>query len=322
MKRFEKIILTAFSFFFLFSCSKEVKGNRNFSAESEGFGGKVTVELSVKDEKITDISVKGEKETAAIGGEAIKNYNTKIFPALKDKNIKDFSINDIDSFTGASITSKAVRTALEEAVKKASGVKTSQISKNVKDGTYTASAPSYSVTELMTLDVTFKDNAITDINVKEEGSSKEIFATVKDRLIPRILKTQSLKVDAITGATVSSAAMKNIIADTIIQAGGNPDAWYTPVAKENKTEKIEGYDVIVVGLGGAGLTSYLSAAEQGASVFGIEKAAKIGGNSTNTSGPMAINPESRVKNNGGKFVEEEELINDWMDYTDNKAKKI
>ena len=248
----------------------------------------------------------------------------KLFKSFKNSKIQNVSADKLDSVSGASVTSKAVRTALAEAVKKAAGQKSAasgKSGKKVQDGTYTASAPSYNVTELMTLSVTFKNNAISDIAVKESGSSDEIFATVKNNFFPRLLKSQSLATDAITGATVSSSAVKTIVADAITQAGGNPDAWYTPIKKSNKTKKIEGYDVIVVGLGGAGLTSYLGAAEQGASVFGIEKAAKIGGNSTNTSGPMAINPPSRVKTNGGKFVEEDELIDDWMDYTEGKAKK-
>ena len=38
--------------------------------------------------------------------------------------------------------------------------------------------------------------------------------------------------------------------------------------------KKEGYDVIVVGLGSSGITSYLSAASNGATVFGMDSAAR------------------------------------------------
>ena len=48
---------------------------------------------------------------------------------------------------------------------------------------------------------------------------------------------------------------------------------------------------------------------------GIEAAAKIGGNSTNTSGPMAINPPSRVEANGGEIVPKADLLKDWAEYT-------
>ncbi|MCR4626941.1 MAG: FAD-binding protein [Treponema sp.] len=319
MKKSLKNAAVFLSAMILLSCSGK---NGTFTSRSTGFGGEVTVTVSVKDGTITNVKATGEKETAAIGGQAIAEFNSKLFEGIKGSSVDGFSSGKLDSVSGATVTSKAVHTALSDAVKKAEGKANSAKSgKNVKDGTYTASAPSYSVTELMTLDVTFKNNAITDISVKESGSSDTIFETVQNYFIPRVIKSQNLATDVITGATVSSSAVKTIIADAITQAGGNPDAWYKPVKKSNKTKKIEGYDVIVVGLGGAGLTSYLGAAEQGASVFGIEKAAKIGGNSTNTSGPMAINPPSRVASNGGKFVEENELIEDWMEYTDGKAKK-
>ena len=84
---------------------------------------------------------------------------------------------------------------------------------------------------------------------------------------------------------------------------------------------LEDYDVIVVGLGASGVASYLSAAENGATVFGIETAAKIGGNGTNTAGPLGVNPAKQVAANGGEnFVDPDELLDAWMEYTENDAK--
>ena len=71
-------------------------------------------------------------------------------------------------------------------------------------------------------------------------------------------------------------------------AGGTLSNWNKPVEKQTDVVKLEGYDVIVVGLGASGISSYVSAAENGATVFGIETAAKIGGNSSNTSGAMGV----------------------------------
>ncbi len=87
--------------------------------------------------------------------------------------------------------------------------------------------------------------------------------------------------------------------------------------------KLEGYDVIVVGLGGGGMTAYLAAAQGGATVFGIEACAKIGGNSATAGGPMPINPQTKMdsQNGGKKFLEEEDLIADWIDYTRGDAKE-
>lgn len=86
--------------------------------------------------------------------------------------------------------------------------------------------------------------------------------------------------------------------------------------------KKEGYDVIVVGLGTSGITSYLSAASNGATVFGMDSAAKIGGNGAMAAGAMAVNPTTQVAlNDGNPFVYEEELIQDWLAYTEGDAKE-
>ena len=164
----------------------------------------------------------------------------------------------------------------------------------VKDGTYTVTVPSYSVTEQMTLDVTFEGGKLTALNAVVEGSTAPIFATVKENLYPRMIEAQSVAVDNISGATVSSAAVKSAVSKAVEMAGGTLANWNKPVEKQTDVVKLEGYDVIVVGLGASGISSYVSAAENGATVFGIETAAKIGGNSSNTSGAMGINPPSYV----------------------------
>ena len=89
----------------------------------------------------------------------------------------------------------------------------------VADGTYTAKIPSFGIMKEMELEVTFKDNAITEIKTLCAGSATQadedeyntIYATVEDFLFPRIIEAQSLGVDNISGATTSSNAAKPII---------------------------------------------------------------------------------------------------------------
>ena len=96
---------------------------------------------------------------------------------------------------------------------------------------------------------------------------------------PALLPPSPLSVDAITGATYSSGAVNNCVAQAIDLAGGNSTEWYTNIEKSTETKVLEGYDVVVVGLGGSGILSYCAAADEGAKVFGIEAAAKLGGDS-------------------------------------------
>jgi len=282
-----------------------------------GFGGDVTVTIETDAEGvITAIQAEGPGETANIGGEAIKALNEGALAAYVGAKLADADFDALDAVTGATVTSNAVKNA----AKAAKSAVTGEAAAAVNDGTYTVTTPSYSVTDQLTLDVTFADGKLASIATVNAGSTAPIFATVEKNLYPRLIESQSLEVDAITGATVSSNAVKTAVAMAIEQAGGDESAWHSPVAKSSETVTLEGYDAIVVGLGGAGMTAYLSAAENGATVFGFDSAAKVGGNSTNTSGPMAINPASRLKD-GKELVPEEDLIQDWIAYTEGDAKE-
>lgn len=274
--------------------------------------GDLSVTVTVDETSITAVSMDLSQETPSIGQAAEE-------PMIQ--GILDAQGPDFDAIAGATITVEAVKLALTDALSQASGTVAEKTP--VQDGTYTASAASFSVTGMMTCEVTFQDNRITDIQILEESDSQTgmLFATVPEKYIPRLLETQSLSVDAITGATYSSNAVKLCVAQCIDQAGGSSTQWYTPVQKNDDTVVLEGYDVIVVGLGGSGILSYCSAAAEGATVFGIEQSGRVGGNSVHTAGPMAINSEylKETENNGEDYINGKDVLEVWLDYVDEDA---
>ncbi len=282
-----------------------------------GFGGDVTVTIETDaNSVITAISAEGASETEAIGGAAITALNEGALAAYVGQNIGEVDFTGMDMVSSATVTSTAVMNAAKVAQNSLIGDAVA----TVADGTYTVTTPAYSVKEQMTLDFTFEGGKLTAIHTVASGSTDAIFATVESNLYPRLIESQNLNTDAISGATVSSNAVKTALVKAIELAGGDASTWYAPVEKSAETVTLEGYDVIVVGLGGSGMTSYVSAAENGATVFGFDTAAKVGGNSTNTSGPMAINPASRLTD-GENLVPEDELVADWVAYTDGDAKE-
>ncbi len=293
-----------------------------YTGEAQGFGGTVTATVTVDANKIVEVKLEGPGETETVGGAALEPLA---------KQFMDAQGAVIDGVSGATFTSAAAKAAVTLALAAAKGeAAPAPAAASIPDGTYNGKAPSFGVMREMELAVTFKDGKIAGIETVCAGSATQanedeyspIYATVEEKLFPRIIESQSLAVDAITGATVSSNAAKKIIANVIDENGGSSADWYTPIAKSTETKVLTDYDVIVVGLGASGVASYLSAAENGATVFGIETAAKIGGNGTNTAGPMAVNPARQVELNGGeKFVDENELLQAWMEYTDNDAKE-
>lgn len=308
----KKWIAVLLSVMMLMSLMNIAAAQEPLTATVAGFEGDVTVTVELDDEgKIVSVTADGSTQTPEVGGAAAETLNGGALAALAGTKLADVDVSAIDTVSGATVTSTAIKTAIEMLKARESG----EAAAAVKDGTYTVTVPGYSVTEQMTLDITFADGKLADIKTVVAGNTPAIFATVENNLYPRLIANQSLETDAVSGATVASNAVKQALALAIEQAGGSTADWHAPVAKSTETVELDGYDVIVVGLGGAGMTAYLSAAEKGAAVFGIEKAAKIGGNSTNTAGPMAINPPSRVEANGGQIVPPEDLLKDWAEYT-------
>jgi len=195
----------------------------------------------------------------------------------------------------------------------------------VADGTYRASASGFSWMGPVVCDVTFANGKLAAIDVVEEQETYtgEMFHMVTEKYIPRLIENQSLATDVVAGATVSCAAVRSIVSDAIVQAGGSTDDWYAPIAKSSETVTMEGYDVVIVGMGGSGITSFCAAADAGARVFGIEKAGKLGGNSATTTGPMALNSQCMkdLYNNGEDYIDADAVYNTWMEYvgSDEKA---
>ena len=139
-------------------------------------------------------------------------------------------------------------------------------------GTYTASKNG--MNGQLTVEVVTDDSSIVSVTVTENQETPGIGSPLvdgeKEGTIPTlsipaaIVENQSIAVDAVTGATITSAAIKSAVEDCLTQAGANVDDWKTEVAKEPGKEIEMEADVIVVGGGGAGLAAAISASENGA----------------------------------------------------------
>jgi len=285
-----------------------------YTAEAAGHEAGLVVTVTVDETGITAVDLDVSNETPEIGGAAKDELIEQIMAAQSA---------DIDGVTGATETSTGVKLALTDALNQAAGV-TATEKTAVADGTYTGTAPSFGLTGPLTAEVTLSGGRITDIKVVSETDSLtgEWFGSAEALLIPRIIESQSLAVDAITGATTSSNGIRNAVAAAIDAAGGDSLQWYAEVPRKDDTVVVEDYDVIVVGMGGSGVFSYCAAADQGATVFGIEAAGKIGGNSVCTYGPMALNSRYLKDkfNNGEDYINPDDVYKVWMDYVEGDEK--
>ena len=99
----------------------------------------------------------------------------------------------------------------------AGGAKESKMS--YKAGTYTAAAQGMNGD--VTVHVTFSDSAIKKIEIGKHGETPGISDAAIKKMPEQILKTQSLAVDTVSGATLTSNAILEAVASAVEQAGGD-----------------------------------------------------------------------------------------------------
>ena len=132
---------------------------------------------------------------------------------------------------------------------------------------------------IIVMEVETSETAITNVTVKENAETAGIGDTAFDQIIPAVIEQQSLNVDAVTGATVTSTAIISGITEAINMAGGNPDDFMKTAEDSTPGQTIEKQaDVVVVGSGAAGMAAALEARRAGASVIVLEKLPHTGGN--------------------------------------------
>lgn len=148
-------------------------------------------------------------------------------------------------------------------------------------GTYTAEAEG--IRSTVKLAVTFSEDAITDIEILEQGESRNIADVALEQIPAQILDKQSLAVDVVSSVTFTSRAIINAVTDACEQAGGNMDLLKAPIEETPQDEEVTA-DVVVVGMGLAGVTASMSALDQGATVVAVEKAGAAGGSSKYSGG--------------------------------------
>ena len=240
-----------------------------YTAAIAGQNGPVKVEVTTSADKILSVKIVDQKETEGIGSKAVA--------ALPAEIVKAQSAN-VQSIAGASVSSAAIKKAVQECLNQAQGKKAAPLA--LKNGTFEGKA--YGNNGWLTVEVTIKDNKITDIKTPGQRETKYLGDTAIREIGKDVLQYQTLNVDNVAGATVTSTALKTAIAQAIGKAGGDIAAFQKPVPE--KIKKVVGItkgsaDLIIVGAGGAGLSAAVTAKDLGVkNVLVLEKMPVIGGN--------------------------------------------
>ncbi len=159
-------------------------------------------------------------------------------------------------------------------------------------GTTSATAPGRNGP--VTVEVTTTADRITKIEVTAHKETPGIGDLAVEGMPRAILESQRVEVDAVTGATMSSNAIKKAVREALEKAGASQamlteKAQAKSAAAQNlQTEA----DVIVVGGGGAGMVAAATASGLGKRVIVLEKMVMLGGNTARSEGAMsAMDPE-------------------------------
>ena len=240
-----------------------------YTAAIAGQNGPVKVEVTTSADKILSVKIVDQKETEAIGSKAVAALPAEIVKAQSA---------DVQGIAGASVSSAAIKKAVQECLNQAQGKKAAPLA--LKNGTFEGKA--YGNNGWLTVEVTIKDNKITDIKTPGQRETKYLGDTAIREIGKDVLQYQTLNVDNIAGATVTSTALKTAIAQAIEKAGGDIAAFQKPVPE--KIKKVAGItkgsaDLIIVGAGGAGLSAAVTAKDLDVkNVLVLEKMPVIGGN--------------------------------------------
>lgn len=162
-------------------------------------------------------------------------------------------------------------------------------------GDFTGTAKGFGGDVSVTLTLT--DGAITGCTAEGKDETEGVGSQAIAKMPGEIAESGSIAVDGVSGATVTSTAIKEAAAAALTAAGLNPDDYKTAVEKDAAAEdSTVDADVVVVGAGGAGMTAAITAAAEGKSVVILESQSMVGGNSVRATGGM----------NAGKTVYQDE----------------
>lgn len=179
-------------------------------------------------------------------------------------------------------------------------------------GTYTGNADGRN--GKLTVEVTFADDAIEKIEVVAHEETEGIGTIAIDALPAAIVESQSLGVEAIAGATITSEALLAAVADCVQQAGGDVEAMKAIAVAEKVPTKAEtlSTDLVVVGGGGAGMVAAIRARELGLDVVLLEKMSFMGGAISISGGNQVVSGSQMQRDLGVTDDSVESMVADFM----------
>lgn len=217
-----------------------------YTASAPGISSDVVVTLTIDETGIAAVESDVSGETAGIGAEIGDDMESHVLEAQSA---------DVDGIAGATITSDAFKTAVADCLAQAAAGSADAADAEMEEaaeedvylakadpadslaapagsftpGTYTASV--YGISSDVTVTIVCDETNILEVTADVSGETPGIGAEIDNDMQNQILAAQSAEVDGISGATITSDAIKEAASECIAQASGE-----APVSAENETE--------------------------------------------------------------------------------------
>lgn len=176
-------------------------------------------------------------------------------------------------------------------------------------GTFEAEAPGV-FGEAVKVAVTVSDTAIEKVEVVSHNETAGISDAAIERIPAAIVESQSLAVDTVAGATMTSKAILAAAEAALAAAGADVEALKVSAAEAVEGQTIEmTADVVVLGAGGSGVSAAVEAYDAGAKVVLLEKLAAIGGTTATSQGMVGANESKYTKEKDVHYTFEEMYAN-------------
>lgn len=303
----------------------DAPGAGTYTATAQGYGGEVTVTLSIEGDRLADVQIVGDLETPSVGARAVRFMPFRMMAAQSV---------DVDGVSGATVTSAAIRVAAAQALEESGATlceEPVQVEQAMVPGVYescthygkwgkgTIEGNRFGCPETIMptcVKVEVDETSILSVEVVDCSDTPGYPEAVIPRMEADVVALQSCACDIVTGCTMTSGAILQGVADCLEEAGADLTGFVAPSPRYD-AEEVYDVDFCCVGSGGAGTMAALTLAEEGKSVLVLEKCGKLAGLSACASSLFCV--QTDLQNEAGEIYDLEERYQYMMDFAHWKA---
>ena len=187
---------------------------------ADGFGGPITVSVTMDGDKIAAVEVVSNSETPEIAGAALEQIPAAIVAA---------NSADVDIVSGATYTSNGIINAVKNALESAGSA----------GGALTGTADGFMGP--ITVSVTMDGDTITAVEVVSNSETPEIAGAALEQIPAAIVAANSPDVDVVSGATYTSNGIINAVKNAISGTSPEPEPEATPEPTQAAQTAAEAY---------------------------------------------------------------------------------